>query len=101
MVLAWTVGKLLGSAFLVGAPSSMGTDQTVLSQALSLASQEPIAEKSVPAMVTGPTLERPSGTYWTLQNNWPPLPFDPFPELPVYALDSTNRIFILDDRSVD
>ena len=29
----------------------------------------------------------------------PPLPFNPFPELPVYAID--ERTFIYDDRSVD
>ncbi|HEX9048463.1 MAG TPA: hypothetical protein VF988_15655, partial [Verrucomicrobiae bacterium] len=42
----------------------------------------------------------PGGTYWSLQSPLP-LPGDFFPELPVYVLDSTNRIFMIDDRGVD
>jgi len=40
------------------------------------------------------------GTYWTLKGPAVPLPFDPYPDLPVYEV-STNRNFIIDDRSVD
>jgi hypothetical protein len=40
------------------------------------------------------------GTYYTMQNpKSPPLPFNPFPGLPVYTI--TNGIFLLDDRTVD
>jgi hypothetical protein len=46
------------------------------------------------------------GTFWSLQRlaagiSSPPLPFNPFPELNVITLDSTNRIFLIDDESVD
>ena len=41
----------------------------------------------------------PAGTYWTLKNATPPLPFDPFPDLPVYAVGTNN--YVIDDRSVD
>ena len=41
------------------------------------------------------------GTYWTLKGAPVPLPYDPFPDLPVYELDATNRIFVIDDRSVN
>ena len=41
-----------------------------------------------------------SGTFYSLQRtNDPPLPFCPFPELPLYAV-GTNR-FVYDDREVD
>ena len=57
---------------------------------------EPQPELSVPEMVQN---SRP-GTYWTLKGAPAPLPFDPFPDLPVYAI-STNDIYLIDDRSVD
>ena len=74
---------------------------SVLAQARALAAAEPVLEQSIPMTATGPSAERPSGTYWGLANNQPPMPFDPFPELPVYVVDPTNRIFLVDDRSVD
>ncbi len=41
-----------------------------------------------------------SGTFYRVQrSNYPPLPFDPFPELPVYSLG--NDRFLIDDSSVD
>ena len=44
----------------------------------------------------------PFGNFWSLQRtNWPPLPFNPFPELPFYQLDPTNQIYVYDDRGVD
>jgi hypothetical protein len=52
------------------------------------------------------TRERPQpGNYYSAQSYetkrpmMPPLPFNPFPELPVYAIG--ERAFIYDDRSVD
>jgi len=42
------------------------------------------------------------GTFWSLQiTNSVPLPFDNFPDLPLYELDPTNHIYLIDDRSVD
>jgi len=41
-----------------------------------------------------------SPAYWSLQfTNWPPLPFNPFPTLDLYAVDSNNYAY--DDREVD
>ena len=40
------------------------------------------------------------GTYWTLKGAPVPLPYDPFPDLPVYAIGA-NKDFVIDDRSVD
>lgn len=48
-----------------------------------------------------------SGTFWSAQlTNQPPLPYDPFAyygfgNIPVYAYDLSNNIFVIDDRSVD
>ena len=41
-----------------------------------------------------------SGTFWTLHSA-APLPGNFYRGLPVYVLDATNRIFLIDDRSVD
>jgi hypothetical protein len=41
------------------------------------------------------------GTYWCLQGNFPPIPFNPFPDLPCYPIDSSNHIYIVDNRGVD
>src|SRR5215831_3832924 len=44
----------------------------------------------------------PPGTYWSLQRpDQPPLPYNPFPELPVYTLDPTNHIYAIDDSTVN
>ena len=42
-----------------------------------------------------------AGTFWSLQklDSEPPLPYDPFPELPVYSLGDGG--FLIDDTSVD
>jgi len=47
------------------------------------------------------TAERPLfGTFYSMQIiNWPPLPFNPFPELPLYELG--QGIYAYDDREVD
>ena len=44
--------------------------------------------------------DSPPGTYWTLKSDSAPLPFDPYPGLPVYAV-STNNVYLIDDRGVD
>jgi hypothetical protein len=42
------------------------------------------------------------GTFWSLQRtNTPPLPYNPFPNLPVYWLNKDRNVFLIDDRSVD
>ena len=73
----------------------------ILDQARALAEEEPVLEQSIPVRATGTTEELPPGTYWSLTDNQPPMPFDQFPELPVYVIDAANGIFVLDDRSVD
>lgn len=42
-----------------------------------------------------------AGTFWSLQklDSEPPMPYDPFPDLPVYSLG--DGIFLVDDSSVD
>ena len=47
----------------------------------------------------GPVRRPASGTYFSAQMKQPPLPFNPFPELPVFALG--QKRFIYDDSSVD
>lgn len=40
------------------------------------------------------------GTYWLVsRTNWPPLPYNPFPELPLHELE--NGGFLVDDSEVD
>lgn len=43
----------------------------------------------------------PFGSYFTLGRNTPPLPANFLVGLPVYELDPTNRIFLVDTRGVD
>jgi len=41
------------------------------------------------------------GTFYSIQRtDWPPFPFNPFPELPVYATE-IKGVYWFDDRSVD
>ncbi len=42
-----------------------------------------------------------TGSFYRMQRQTPPLPFNPFPDLPVYAVDWQRRIFLVDDRLVD
>jgi Immunoglobulin domain len=54
-------------------------------------------------MLTVPTVSQSggtSGTFWTLKGAPVPLPFNPYPDLPVYQI-STNHEFLIDNRSVD
>jgi len=61
-----------------------------------------ILEQNItPELVPAGQLPR-YGTFWSLQRtNCPPLPFCPFPELPVYWINKERNVFLLDDRSVD
>jgi len=58
---------------------------------------EPEPELTVPEASQTPSAP---GTYWVLKGASAPLPFNPFPDLPVYAINS-NRVYLIDDRSVD
>lgn len=80
------------------AQTQLHSIQQVVSSAQALAALEPVAEKTIPVVSLDPA--SPPGTYWFLQqSNCPPLPFDPFPELPCYGIGDDN--YIVDDRSVD
>ena len=57
---------------------------------------EPARGIDVEVIPSGPL----SGTYWSAQlTNWPPWPYLPFPELPVYVVGDGS--FVFDDREVD
>jgi hypothetical protein len=43
----------------------------------------------------------PPGTYWDLQGKLAPCPFDPLAGLPCYQINSSNPVYIVDDRGVD
>ncbi len=58
---------------------------------------EPQPELSVPKVSQNSSI---AGTFWTLKNGSAPLPFDPFPDLPLYSV-GTNGQYLIDDRSVD
>ncbi|MGH7988680.1 MAG: hypothetical protein ACREDS_00590, partial [Limisphaerales bacterium] len=55
-----------------------------------------------PTTLSIPTVSRTNnstpGTYWTLHSG-APLPFNPYPDLPVYSVSSNQ--FLIDDSSVD
>ena len=59
---------------------------------------------TTPAPMSVPVLDltnhSESGTFWTMRSAVP-LPGNFYRDLPVYVLDATNRIFLIDDRSVD
>jgi hypothetical protein len=104
------IGVLIASLNFVHAQTSVRVTQSstagldvmsILTQARALAAEEPVLDRSIPVTATEPSAEHPPGTYWSLQNILPPLPFDLFPELPLYVIDPTNRVFLVDDRSVD
>ncbi len=49
-----------------------------------------------------PSEELPaSGTFWFVQHHQPPLPWNPFPELPVYLFGTNGGHFLVDDSQVD
>ena len=58
--------------------STTGLDvMAILDQARALAAEEPVLEQSIPVVATGTTEDRPPGTYWSLTDDQPPMPFDP------------------------
>jgi len=78
---------LLKNSYLAGNPAAMYVITNLLAA--------PQPALSVPVLSQ---VGSRSGTYWTLTEPVP-LPFDPFPELPVYEIGSGQ--FVIDDRSVD
>jgi hypothetical protein len=87
-----------------GAPSLIAifTNNPVAINVITNLLDAPRPELSVP--VVSHTNDSPGGTYWLLSQP-APLPFDPYPDLPVYQVttnDGASGIsFIIDDRSVD
>ena len=81
---------LLQNPAFANSPTALGTIRRVLAT--------PPAPLSVPIFST--TNLSPRGTYWTIKSPVP-LPGNFFPGLPVYLLDVTNRMYLVDDRSVD
>ncbi len=60
-----------------------------------------MAEKGLTAQEVAPEQVPEFGTFWSFQRtNYPPLPFNKFPDLPVYYLGYGN-VFLVDDSSVD
>ena len=59
---------------------------------------QPSPPLSIPILASNTTAGQP-GTYWTLEGQVPPMPFNPFVDVPVYEISSNN--FLIDDRSVD
>ena len=93
---------VLAAMFITG-PSAFAQNQkaqsidSIIDQARALAASEPVTNKLVPVF----TKTGPAGTFWMLQHDEPPLPFLPFPDLPLYDVDASRDIYIVDDRSVD
>src|SRR6266404_7100166 len=54
---------------------------------------------TAPSRLSAEVTNSPSGTYWSLQLDLPPLPYNRFPELPLYDLG--NRSYVYDDRGID
>ena len=49
-----------------------------------------------------PELVPDCGTFHSAQlTNQPPLPYDPFPDLPVYVVDAEQGVYLIDDRFFD
>ena len=69
------IGLTIGLALVLRAQTK--DIRAVVLDAQALAVAEPIADKTVPVFTLQPT--NPPGTYWSLQLDQPPLPFDPFP----------------------
>jgi len=41
-----------------------------------------------------------NGIFWTIDGSFPPSPFDPLPQLPLYSVGATGN-FVVDDRNFD
>ena len=72
------IGGLVASLNLAHAQTTTGLDvMAILDQARALAASEPVLEQSIPVVATGTTEDRPPGTYWSLTDDQPPMPFEP------------------------
>lgn len=69
----------------------------VITAARAQAAAEPVTNKSLPLFTFD--VGAPGGNFWMLGTDTPPLPFNPFPELPVFSLGGDE--WLVDDRSVD
>jgi hypothetical protein len=77
----------------------------LIGQGSALNAQELLVQREQPQLFLVTNIPM-AGTFWSAQlTNQPPLPFDPFAyygfDLPVYAYDLANNIFVIDDREVD
>jgi hypothetical protein len=41
------------------------------------------------------------GTFFSMGRDFPPLPFDPFPDLPLFTVDAASGVYYYDDRGVN
>src|ERR1700722_103011 len=76
-------------------------DANLINEARAAAAADPVSPQTIPTINTNPPVLDAMGTYWSVQTNFPPLPFPQFADLPVYLLDPTNHVYVIDDRSVD
>src|SRR5436190_8746119 len=78
----------------------LATKLLLTTSSAQIIAQKSFSPKTFPAYSANPTA--PAGAYWRLQQpDQPPLPYNPFPDLPVYTLDPTNHVYLIDDSSVD
>lgn len=78
--------------FLIFLEAGLGWTNESCSKAAEIATLQPVPREQQPRY----------GTYWSVQRtNTPPLPFNPFPALPVYCLNKERNVFLVDDRTVD
>lgn len=79
-----------------------GSFAIIAGLALTIATtSQSIAQSLNRAAPATPVPETPviGGSFYSMQRNQPPLPFNPFPDLPLY--DAGGGRFVFDDRQVD
>jgi hypothetical protein len=92
--------KLLASSDQVTVQNSIAQNPIAQNPIAQNSSQNSFSPKTVTAYSANPTT--PAGAYWRLQQpTQPPLPYNPFPDLPVYTLDAASHVYLIDDSSVD
>ncbi len=66
------------------------------------ATAQPVVTNADQVLGPVPAQELPaSGTFWFVQQHQPPLPWNPFPDLPVYLFGTNGGHFLVDDSQVD
>lgn len=73
--------------------------ETAVANARAMATLQPAREKIIP-QVSWET-SSPPGTYWFVQKEGPPLPFNPFFNLRAYEIDPVLHYYLIDDTCVD